>query len=552
MSPQLCVWFTFASTSGGNIERQTVSCADIDECGVLKEIGASCGGESRCINGLNHYTCECAEGWTGGGVSKKCDEIDECDGVDCGGSSSCQDGIAKYTCQCAPGWRSRGENKPCADASGSCSGPGQVGGKGTCRCRSGYDGVPQWEKDKLSWDNPCSLSKPTPRIINNLTTSTVAVSQFVSFTDIFSSDNPSYLAVISMLVIVILLVIGLVVACVFLVMRSRHPGKLPGYIDAKTVVVVPVPSANKAKLLTLMTNKNFSIPFDELKVGPTIHKGSMGRVCRGEFQGSPVAVKELAPSFYNSTLASVLKAEVSKLSSLHHRNIVRFHGMAIDPFCKQRAYFHLVMDLKHTDLRRVVKHTSQPGVGEVMRMASEICAALEFLHAHNVVHRDLRPEHILLDEQRSVFLCNFGISKPSTDVTDSTTDLGTSAFTAPELTMLKDAIDFPETQGSGFYGDTHISTTSTSTTSALVYKVDCYSFALVLWVLLRWSMPFPQLTPVQILASVAYYQRRPSITGIIITDIILTVFRRSYFPYPTFSLSFCWTCCYRFGAQVSC
>ena len=41
---------------------------DIDQCAGIK-----CGGPSKCKNGIEKYTCECAEGWSGGGVNKTCE-----------------------------------------------------------------------------------------------------------------------------------------------------------------------------------------------------------------------------------------------------------------------------------------------------------------------------------------------------------------------------------------------------------------------------------------------------------------------------------------------
>ena len=45
------------------VTKYILSPTDIDECLILKKYYGSCGGESKCIDGINGYTCECAEGW---------------------------------------------------------------------------------------------------------------------------------------------------------------------------------------------------------------------------------------------------------------------------------------------------------------------------------------------------------------------------------------------------------------------------------------------------------------------------------------------------------
>ena len=64
----------------------------------------------------------CKEGhWTG--AMPSCVDIDECAGVDCGGNSSnCTNGVGQYTCECAPGWHGGGVNKKCEEGHCKCTG----------------------------------------------------------------------------------------------------------------------------------------------------------------------------------------------------------------------------------------------------------------------------------------------------------------------------------------------------------------------------------------------------------------------------------------------
>ena len=118
-------------------------CVDIDECD-----GIHCGGDSRCFNRVNHYFCDCASGWTMGGRDTVCVDIDDCKGVSCGGESKCKDLINAYRCDCAAGWDGGGINTSCSDinecASVDCGGVGSKCTDGLakffCQCADGFDG----------------------------------------------------------------------------------------------------------------------------------------------------------------------------------------------------------------------------------------------------------------------------------------------------------------------------------------------------------------------------------------------------------------------------
>ena len=71
------------------------------------------------LSGAPNATCK--EGnWIG--AIATCEEIDECHGVDCGGLSKCVDGVGQYTCECADGWSGGGVNTICEKGICQCTG----------------------------------------------------------------------------------------------------------------------------------------------------------------------------------------------------------------------------------------------------------------------------------------------------------------------------------------------------------------------------------------------------------------------------------------------
>jgi len=330
--------------------------------------------------------------------------------------------------------------------------------------------------------------------------------------------------------------------------------------DPEKGILMGVPS------FTPMTGA-FVIPFAQLEVGRVIAAGAQGQIRRGIFSGKAVAIKELLSVMFDSDETDELAKEAKMLSSIQHPNIVRFYGMSVDHSPARGTSYYLVTDLKDRDLRDLLKSERTISTQEVMRIACQICEPLEFLHSVGMVHRDLKPENILLDANLTIFLCDFGISKICNRDRDCsvhmTTNMGTAAYMAPEMTSLVAyATDFPvqcdrelafrdKVQQLGAnqkiqelllrhtaaMGQFDLSSTpspkpspnsasnrsncSNNSDSSIVHtprdlapKVDCYSFAIVLWALLSWKGPFPDMTPVQIMVAVAVHNKRPPTTSL--------------------------------------
>lgn len=292
----------------------------------------------------------------------------------------------------------------------------------------------------------------------------------------------------------------------------------------------------------------FVIPFAQLEIGEVFAAGAHGQVRKGSFAGKAVAIKQLLSVMFNPEQTEAFKKEAKMLCGIQHPNIVRFYGMSVDPSPKTGACYYLVTDLKDHDLRHLLNHERTISKKEVLRIACQICDPLDFLHSAGMVHRDLKPENILLDAELTVFLCDFGISKVYTPGQDKssvhiTTNIGTAAYMAPEVTSLNDfltiqkpavvsassnnlspeqqtqelACQHPMSMGEFDLSSTPLnpnlvrnkSSSRLQTIRDRAAKIDCYSFSIVLWALLSWQAPFPRMTPVQIMVAVSVYNKRP-------------------------------------------
>lgn len=138
-----------------------------------------------------------------------------------------------------------------------------------------------------------------------------------------------------------------------------------------------------------------------------------------------MAAKAIFNSLMSPEETSELQAEASMLCTIHHPHILRFYGVATDP---EGPTFYIVTDLKTSDLRQLIENSQAPSLKEVsyfarnvhpvirtpqqvLRMLLEVASALEYLHARSIAHRDLKPSNVLVDEGKSTFLCDFGLSK---------------------------------------------------------------------------------------------------------------------------------------------
>ncbi len=147
----------------------------------------------------------------------------------------------------------------------------------------------------------------------------------------------------------------------------------------------------------------------ELELGPLIGRGGMGFVFRARQKrlSREVAVKVLDPERSGNALFSERFArEAQTLARLAHPNIVAVHD-----YGRAGELYYLVLEyVDGVNLRQVLRaRTLAPE--QALSIVPQICEALEFAHAHGVVHRDVKPENILLDRSGRVKMADFGLAK---------------------------------------------------------------------------------------------------------------------------------------------
>ena len=171
------------------------------------------------------------------------------------------------------------------------------------------------------------------------------------------------------------------------------------------------------------------------EVERVLGQGGMGRVylARDPVLGRRVAVKVLRddlglPPDVKAELTQRMQQEARAAAAIAHPNLVTLHDMGEDDANGLYLVFEYVEG--PTLRERVAKGPLSPH--EVAKMATELGSALAFAHDAGVVHRDVKPENVLLSKVGAK-LADFGIARlPDSTLTKAGTLLGTPAYSAPE------------------------------------------------------------------------------------------------------------------------
>ena len=167
--------------------------------------------------------------------------------------------------------------------------------------------------------------------------------------------------------------------------------------------------------------------------------GGMGEVylARNPRLGRLDALKVLRPQFTTDSAGQARFLQEARVaSSLHHPNVVTIYDAG-------EADGRLYIDMQYVegvDLRRVLEREGRLRAPRALAVLGQVAAALDAAHMMGMVHRDVKPENILLSRpagypHEHAYLTDFGISKFVTDATPLTAAgdvIGTPAYLAPE------------------------------------------------------------------------------------------------------------------------
>ncbi len=174
--------------------------------------------------------------------------------------------------------------------------------------------------------------------------------------------------------------------------------------------------------------------FKGFKILKSLGVGNSGTVLLGEKEGSFYAIKilrkDIDPENYELRLKRFMQ-EYEILKQINHPNIVKIFEFNHDDKADMP---YLVMEfISGKQLSSYIKQKIELSFENKLYIINQIAYALDYVHQCGILHRDVKPENILITDNLTVKLSDFGICKVSNSGITMTTDvLGSPAYMSPE------------------------------------------------------------------------------------------------------------------------
>lgn len=180
-----------------------------------------------------------------------------------------------------------------------------------------------------------------------------------------------------------------------------------------------------------------------------------------------VAVKVLKQEFSeNENFVSKFRIEAQAAAGLMHPNIVNVYDVG-----EEAGIYYIVMELvEGITLKKYIEKKARLSVKEAISIAIQISMGIESAHNNHIIHRDIKPQNIIISKEGKVKVTDFGIAKAATSNTITSNVMGSVHYTSPE-------------QARGGYSDE---------------KSDIYSLGITLYEMITGRVPFNGETTVAI------------------------------------------------------
>lgn len=184
----------------------------------------------------------------------------------------------------------------------------------------------------------------------------------------------------------------------------------------------------------LSANENFSMLEkinQRYKVIKKLGEGGMGTVFLVSDQltsNQQMALKQINKQVLNDNTLNIFKQEFEVMTRLKHPHLVRVFDFSFD--ISQDIYFITMEYIQGPSLTNLVTKNTRLTSEQVITIFIDICRALSFIHSRNIIHHDINPNNIMINNDGMVKLMDFGLAEIGSG---DKKRKGTLAYMAPEI-----------------------------------------------------------------------------------------------------------------------
>jgi len=227
--------------------------------------------------------------------------------------------------------------------------------------------------------------------------------------------------------------------------------------------------------------KTLEIPKEELTTGSTfagryriieeLGKGGMGKVYKALDTeiNEKIALKLIKPEIASDPKTiERFRSELKFARKIRHKNVCQMYDLN-----KEAGAYYITMEyVSGEDLKSFIRRAKRLDVGTAVSVARDVCGGLAEAHRLGVIHRDLKPQNIMIDEEGNARIMDFGIARSleAEGITAEGAMIGTPEYMSPEQ------VDGMETDA----------------------RSDIYSMGVILYEAVTGRVPFKGNTPISI------------------------------------------------------
>jgi serine/threonine-protein kinase len=191
--------------------------------------------------------------------------------------------------------------------------------------------------------------------------------------------------------------------------------------DTNSTAIADIEAAVKAALA------------DEYRVERILGRGGMSVVLLAEEIAlkRPVALKVFPLSLaLDESSTNRFRQEAQIAASLDHPHVAPIHRFGVEP----GFLWYSMKYIRGSSLAETLHDLGRLGLHSTLSLIEQAASALDYAHAHGIIHRDMKPANVMLDENSWAYVCDFGVAKAlgNTKLTQTGGTIGTPLYMSPE------------------------------------------------------------------------------------------------------------------------